>query len=255
MSQPRRHSAATFAPILAVVLSFALGGCNLASRLAAIGEPPALSRIEDPTTLREYRPVALPMPPPESVVRHANSLWRPGARQFFKDQRARRIGDILTVNVNIKEKAALNNSTERTRNAKETADLPAFLGYEGQLKRVLPDAIAPKSLIDLGSDSGSKGSGKIEREETISLKVAAVVTQILPNGNLVIQGRQEVRVNYEVRELMVTGVVRPEDIASTNSINHTQIAEARIAYGGRGQMSDLQQPRYGQQLFDIVFPW
>jgi flagellar L-ring protein precursor FlgH len=255
MSQPRRHSAATFAPILAVVLSFALGGCNLASRLAAIGEPPALSRIEDPTTLREYRPVALPMPPPESVVRHANSLWRPGARQFFKDQRARRIGDILTVNVNIKEKAALNNSTERSRNSKETADLPAFLGYEGSLSRILPNAIAPQALIDLGSDSGSKGSGKIEREETISLKVAAVVTQILPNGNLVIQGRQEVRVNYEVRELMVTGVVRPEDIASTNSVNHTQIAEARIAYGGRGQVSDLQQPRYGQQLFDIVFPW
>lgn len=254
MSVPRRPAPA-FAPVLAAVLSFALGGCNLANRLAAIGEEPALSRIEDPTTLRDYKPVALPMPPPEPVVRHANSLWRPGARQFFKDQRARRIGDILTVNVDIKEKAALNNTTERSRNSKETADLPSFLGYEGALNRILPNAISNQALVDMGSDSGSKGSGKIQRDETISLKVAAVVTQILPNGNLVIQGRQEVRVNYEVRELQVTGVVRPEDIASTNSVNHTQIAEARIAYGGRGQVSDLQQPRYGQQLFDIVFPW
>jgi flagellar L-ring protein FlgH len=242
-------------PCVLAACAIALGGCNLTSRLASIGEAPALSRIEDPTEAREYRPVSLPMPAPEIVARQANSLWRPGARQFFKDQRARRVGDILTVSVNIKEKATLNNTTERTRTANETADLPRFLGYETALSSVLPQAISPGALVDFGSDSGSKGKGKVERDETVNVKVAAIVTQVLPNGNLVIQGRQEVRVNYEVRELLVSGVVRPEDIASANTISHTQIAEARIAYGGRGQLSDVQQPRYGQQLFDIVFPW
>jgi flagellar L-ring protein precursor FlgH len=235
--------------------ALALGGCNLTSRLASIGDPPPLSRIEDPTEAREYRPISLPMPAPEIVSRQANSLWRPGARQFFKDQRAQRVGDILTVSVNIKEKAALNNTSERSRSNNETADLPRFLGFETSLAAKLPQAISPGAMIDFGSDSGSKGKGKVERDETVNVKVAAIVTQVLPNGNLVIQGRQEVRVNFEVRELLVSGVVRPEDIAATNTVAHTQIAEARIAYGGRGQLSDVQQPRYGQQLFDIVFPW
>jgi flagellar L-ring protein precursor FlgH len=240
---------------LGAALALALGGCNMATRIASIGQEPPLSRIENPLESREYRPVSMPMPAPEPVARQANSLWRPGARQFFKDQRAARIGDIVTVNVNINEKAQLNNSTERTRESSDKAGLPKFFGFESSLNRILPQAVDPSSLVEFGADSGSKGTGKVQRNETVNVKVAAVVTQILPNGNMVIQGRQEVRVNYEVRELVISGVVRPEDITSTNSVNHTQIAEARIAYGGRGQLSDLQQPRYGQQLFDIVFPW
>jgi flagellar L-ring protein precursor FlgH len=241
---------------LFAALGLSLAACNAAQRIADIGKEPSLSRIEDPTEKRGYTPVTMPMPHPDPAIRQANSLWRPGARAFFKDQRAAKVGDILTVAVNINEKAQLNNSTERSRTNTEAATLPRFLGHEASLNKILPEAISTSgTLVDLGSDSGSKGTGKIQRDEAINLTVAAIVTQILPNGNLVIQGRQEVRVNFEMRELQITGVVRPEDITGTNSIKHTQIAEARIAYGGRGQVSDVQQPRYGQQLFDIIFPF
>jgi flagellar L-ring protein precursor FlgH len=123
------------------------------------------------------------------------------------------------------------------------------------LSKILPEGVNPNSLVSLGSSSKSIGSGEVDRSETITMTIAAVVTQILPNGNMVIWGHQEVRVNFEVRELMVDGVIRPEDISSSNTIKHTQIAEARIAYGGRGQLTDVQQPRYGQQVLDIILPF
>jgi flagellar L-ring protein precursor FlgH len=202
----------------------------------------------------------MPMPRPEPLVRQANSLWRPGARQFFKDQRAARVGDILTVNVAVADQAQLADSTTRTRNNSEAATIPNLLGAEtviggtSALGRIF-HGIDPKNAANLSSQGSSAGTGNLQRQETINLKVAALVTQVLPNGNLVIYGRQEVRVNFEIRELDISGVVRPEDITSTNTISHTQIAEARISYGGRGQLTDVQQPRYGQQVFDVLFPF
>ena len=240
---------------LALFAVTALSGCNLFTRLSEVGAEPELTTIQNPAVLHGNQPIQMPMPAPVPVVHHPNSLWRPGSRAFFKDQRAGQVGDILTVNIEIDDSATLNNTTTRVRDAGESASLSAFLGYETLLRDFFPDAINPDNLVNLDSDSNSSGVGAVQRDEDIEFDLAAVVTQVLPNGNLVIAGRQEVRVNYEVRQLQVAGIVRPEDILSNNTIPFEKIAEARIAYGGRGQLSDLQQPRYGQQVFDILWPF
>ena len=237
-----------------------LGGALAISACAApafehLGKAPALTPIEHPAKLHDYRRISMPMPAPTTEAYNPNSLWRTGAKSFFKDQRARAVGDILTVKINITDQAQLNNSTTRTRDNGEESNLTNFFGVESKLSSFLPDAVSPSKLTNFGSESNSTGKGKIQRKESVQLTVAAVVTDILPNGNLVIAGRQEVRVNFEVRELLITGIVRPEDIANSNTIQHTQIAEARISYGGRGQLTAVQQPRYGQQLYDILFPF
>lgn len=232
-----------------------LGACTTADRLSQIGKAPDLTPVRDPTLSPDYVPVSMPMPAPQQIAYEPNSLWRPGNRTFFKDQRAQRIGDILTVNIQIDDKAKVANTSSRGRTNSEESGLPNLLGFESNYGGVLPDAVDPSSLLSMSSDSSSRGTGSVDRNEQINLTIAAVVTQVMPNGNLVIQGRQEVRVNYEVRELLLGGIVRPEDIANDNTINHTQIAEARISYGGRGQITDMQEPPYGQQVADIVLPF
>jgi flagellar L-ring protein precursor FlgH len=237
------------------LLGLTLSACNMMNRLASVGEEPKLSSIDSPAPLAAPQAVSLPMPAPQTIERQPNSLWRPGSRAFLKDQRASTVGDILTVIIEIQDNAAINNTTTRNRTAAENSSASAFLGYEASLAQILPEAVDPTNLIDLDSDSSTSGGGGVNRNESINLRIAALVTQVLPNGNLVLAGRQEVRVNYEKRELQVAGIIRPEDITSVNTIDYDQIAEARIAYGGQGQISDLQQPRYGQQVFDILWPF
>jgi flagellar L-ring protein precursor FlgH len=238
--------------LAALSAALALGACSTVDRLEQIGATPAMTPVRDPTLSPDYVPVSMPMPEAQQVAYQPNSLWRAGSRTFFKDQRAQRIGDILTVNIKIDDNAKVANTSSRGRTNSEESGLPNILGLETSY---LPATADPSKLLSMSSDSASKGTGSVDRNEQINLTIAAVVTQVMPNGNLVIQGRQEVRVNYEVRELLIGGIVRPEDIANDNTINHTQIAEARISYGGRGQITDVQQPRYGQQLIDIVWPF
>ncbi len=235
--------------------STALTACSAGERLAEVGRAPAMAGIENPTTDPNYRAVSMPMPAPEIVRKEKNSLWASNRQTFFEDQRADNIGDILTVMIDIKDKAELDNETERTREADEGAGLNALLGYEASLAEVLPENVNSGALVGATSESGHKGSGKIDREEKIQMKLAATVTQILPNGNLVIQGRQEVRVNFEKRILELAGVIRPEDIGIDNAISYDKVAEARVSYGGKGQITDVQQPRYGQQVYDVLFPF
>lgn len=243
------------AAVTAVAMS--LTACsNTAERLSNIGKAPELSPIENPHQMSGYRPVSLPMPETTPPKKQANSLWGSGKQAFFKDQRAHAVGDILTVMIDIDDEATIENETTRTRDNVENAGLTNFLGIaESQLSKVLPESVNPASLTNMNSDSSSRGTGIIEREEEVKLKVAAMISEVLPNGNFVIYGRQEVSVNFEVRELKIAGVIRPEDIATDNSIGYEKIAEARIAYGGRGQITDVQQPRYGQQAFDVLFPF
>lgn len=237
-------------------LALLLGACGAADRLKNVGQPPALSAIDNPVAQPGYRPVQMPMPEPQPVHYASNSLWQTGSRAFFKDQRASRVGDILTVRVRITDKAEIENTTERSRINAENVGIDAVAGFEAAAAaKILPGAADLSKLVEAGSNSSSRGSGSVDRSEQLTTNVAAVVTQVLPNNNLVIEGRQEIRVNFEIRELIVAGVVRPEDIASDNIIDSTKIAEARIAYGGRGQITDVQQPRYGQQVLDIVLPF
>jgi flagellar L-ring protein precursor FlgH len=240
---------------IAVLLAFGAvgGGCSSIDRLANIGERPALAAIENPTTQPGYKPVQMPMPRAEPASYAANSLWRNGSRAFFKDQRAHQVGDILTVTVNFTDKANIANETQRSRSSKEDSGVSAFLGSKlltGSAASVLPGRIATTD-----STSSSDGKGSVARQEALQTNVAAVVTQLLPNGNLVVEGKQEIRVNYEIREMIVAGIVRPEDIQSDNTIDSSKIAQARIAYGGRGQISDVQQPRLGQQVMDVLLPF
>jgi flagellar L-ring protein FlgH len=232
-----------------------LGGCSAADRLAAVGKPPVLSAIEDPTAQPGYKPVRMPMPDPQPVAFASNSLWRQGSRAFFKDQRAAQIGDIMTVRVRVTDRAQLDNSTKRSRNNGESFGAEGLFGFETELTKILPDGTQADALVKADSNSKSEGAGSVRRSEQLITNVAAVVTQVLPNGNLVVEGKQEIRVNFEVRELIVAGVVRPEDIEADNTIDSTKIAQARIAYGGRGQITDVQQPRYGQQVMDIMLPF
>src|SRR6201986_4156578 len=226
-------------------------GCSAVSRLSQIGEQPKLTAIDNPTTQPGYKPVQMPMPKPETVSYNPNSLWRNGSRSFFKDQRAHQVGDLLTVTVNITDQANFANETQLSRTVTEDSGITAFLG-----SNLLTGTTAlPGRLVTADSTSTSDGKGTIARQESLTTNIAAVVTQILPNGNMVVEGKQEIRVNAEMRELIVAGIVRPEDIQSDNTIDSSKIAQARIAYGGHGQITDVQQPRYGQQVMDVLLPF
>jgi flagellar L-ring protein precursor FlgH len=236
-----------------VALASLAGGCAAIDRLKNVGEAPKLAAIENPTAQPGYKPVQMPMPTPQTASYNPNSLWRNGSRAFFKDQRAQQVGDILTVTVNITDKAQFANETQRSRTNKEDSGVTDFIG--SKVIKTPATAILPGRLLTADSTSSSDGKGSVNRQEALQTNVAAVVTQVLPNGNLVVEGKQEIRVNAEIRELIVAGVVRPEDIQSDNTIDSTKIAQARIAYGGRGQLTDVQQPRYGQQVLDVLLPF
>jgi flagellar L-ring protein FlgH len=227
--------------------------CSAIDRLKEIGEVPKLSPVDNPTSKPGYKPVQMPMPTPQPVTYNPNSLWRNGSRAFFKDQRAHQVGDILTVKVNINDTAEFQDQTQITHTATEDSGITNFIGAN-----TIPNqakAILPGRLLSADSNSQSNANGTINRQDQLVTNVAAVVTQMLPNGNFVIEGKQEIRLNSEMRELIVAGVVRPEDIDSDNSIELPKIAEARVAYGGRGSLTNVQQERYGQQALDVLLPF
>lgn len=227
-------------------------------RMEWLGKEPPMTKL-----MADKRDVAAPMNWPKYDDSNdkldyvaANSLWDKKNKAFFRDGRASNIGDILTVKVSIDDKAQLDNKTERKRQDSDTVGAGKLYGLEEVLKDVMPGAPASTgSLLDRNGDMKNLGEGKIDRKEVIELEVAAVVTDVMDNGNMVIYGSQEVRVNYEVRQLTVHGVIRPEDISAKNDIAYNQIAEARISYGGKGIIMDIQQPRIGNQLADIVSPF
>lgn len=238
--------------LIAMAVLLAVSGC---ARLQNIGKAPEFS----PMTAAEHddriaRTISMPMPTSDVESKEFNSLWASGNKVFFGDPRAKRVGDIITVLINIDDGANMRNQTDRSRSANEEAGIDALFGVDRLLERQFDD-LDLSNAAEFGSSSSSRGRGQVSRNEQIDLRIAGVVTHVMPNGNLAIAGRQEVLVNQEMRDLRIAGVIRPEDITSRNEVSYDKIAEARIAYGGRGLISDAQQPRYGQQVFDIIMPW
>ncbi|HGG64280.1 MAG TPA: flagellar basal body L-ring protein FlgH [Rhodobacteraceae bacterium] len=224
------------------------------SRVADIGQAPSMSPI---TEGAEFDAMAMSASFPQAGTQQRSSdrasLWRQGRSSLLGDHRAQRAGDILTVVIEIDDKAEISNASQRGRSGSETMGLKAFLGLPEAASQSSGVALDP--AVSTNSTSASSGSGQVRRNEKLTLRIAATVVGILPNGVLQISGSQEVRVNFELRELLVTGFVRPEDISRQNEVPYDKIASARISYGGRGQISDVQQPRYGQQVLDIILPF
>ena len=233
-------------------------GC--VGRLDHLNHPPSMTapgapRTELPPVSQERIALASYSTPRETEPATAGSLWQSGPTSLFGDRRARTLGDILTVVIEIDEEAEMRNRTDRNREATEGRSLPSFFGLENLIQEVLPDNADLNPGIDASSNSQNRGDGNIRRQEVVALQVAATVVGVLPNGHLVISGNQEVRVNHELRDLQVAGIIRPEDISRRNTITYEKIADARIVYGGRGTISDIQQPRYGQKALDAILPY
>ena len=231
-----------------VSLAFLLTGC--ADQLREIGREPTLSPVGSGLAPDRTAHVELPVTP---VAYHSgNSTWQDAGADLFRDARALHVGDVVTVKIQINDKASLDNNLNRSRDANvgltSSADFDFGFGGTGP-------AGSGKLDGSLNRTTSTDSKGSIARSESINLLVAAVVSQVLPNGNLVISGSQEVRVNFEVRVLNVQGVIRPRDIATDNSISYEKIAEARVSYGGRGRVMEIQQPAYGQQILDVVAPF
>ncbi len=239
------------------VFALALAGCN--SQFDHVGRPPpmtapgAAAPVIEPSV--PQRVALAPPPPPPSSASQTGSLWQSGPKSLFGDRRARTIGDILTVVIEIQDEAEITNSTSRTRAGTDEASVAALYGLTAIADTILPGGNTLAPAVSLDSTQNSTGDGQITREEEITLRLAATVVNVLPNGHLEIRGSQEVRVNFELRDLQVAGIVRPEDISRDNRITYDKIADARIAYGGRGQLTDVQQPRYGQQIVDAISPF
>ncbi len=239
-------------PISLLALILLVSACG---RMNHIGKPPDFTPPTQSPERVAMIASGIPDAAPLNRKSEAASLWSGGQTSLLGDRRAIKRGDIMTVVIEIDESAEISNSTNRSRSGSESLEIPQFFGIPQRINQGITDGASLDNAVDLGSSSKSNGSGSVKRSETLTLRIAATITDVLPNGILAIEGAQEVRVNFEMRELLVSGYVRPEDISRQNEITYDKIASARISYGGRGQISDMQQPRIGQQVLDVVLPF
>lgn len=245
------HKKLTLAKMAIVGLAL-LGACG---RMDHVGKAPSFSPANETPEHVAMLWQGLPATTHPQRAVDESSLWSGARQSLLGDRRAVRKGDILTVVIEIDEEAEISNGTSRSRSGEESMGVSNLLGLPQRLDEHLPDGASMATAVDLSSSSGSTGKGSVKRNEKLTLRVAATIVDVLPNGVLAINGSQELRVNFEMRELLVTGYVRPEDISRQNEITYDKIASARVSYGGRGQITDVQQPRYGQQLLDVVLPF
>ncbi len=233
--------------VIAVVLGSLLAGCSMIPR--DFNRAPKMTPVGSGLTTKSIglgKSASVDGPSPR------NSTWTSSGKDLFRDSRARTVGDVITVKIAMNDKATLDSSSRRSRDAKSTGS--GSLNYDVGIKGFVRSGSGSLNS-DIASNTSTTGQGKVERSETIEFLVAAVVSKVLPNGNLLISGNQEVRVNHEMRILKVAGIVQPRDISTGNTISYEKIAEARISYGGRGRISEIQQPGWGQQLLDALNPF
>ncbi|OJY33041.1 MAG: flagellar basal body L-ring protein [Rhodobacterales bacterium 65-51] len=235
-----------------ILLTLCLSAC---SRLAEVGKSPDFSPLEGSYQHHAMYSTPLPHDIPPATPADASSLWSANRESLFGERRAARRGDILTVVIEIDDKAEMSNTSGRSRAGNDSMGIPSLFGIPERLNEKLPEGASMADAVETRSSSAYQGQGSVSRKEKLTLRVAATVVEELANGVLRIEGQQEVRVNYELRELIVTGYVRPADISRQNEITYDKIAGARISYGGRGQITDVQQPRYGQQIADVLLPF
>lgn len=238
--------------IIASLFCVALTNC---SRLDHVGQPPSLSPQNESIERQAMIYSGLPATTQDLSEYRKASLWSGDQSSLFADRRALTTGDILTMIVEIDDKAEISNTSSRSRSSNESLGIPHLFGVPQRQDKSLPDGASMDTAVELGADSASQGNGSVRRNEKVTLRIAATVVDVLPNGVLRIEGSQEVRVNFELRELFVSGFVRRADITRQNEITYDKMASARISYGGRGQISDVQQPRIGQQVLDAILPF
>lgn len=237
------------------LVALSLGVVTACTSMEQIGAPPRFSPAMETQSHSAMINPGLPLRLEEVRLVDQASLWSGTRQSLLGDRRAMQRGDILTVVIEIDEQAEISNATDRSRNGSQDLSVPDFIGLPQRLDRRLPDGASADALVGINSSSRSSGDGSVKREEKLTLRVAATVVDVLPNGVLSISGTQELRVNFELRELLVTGYVRPADISRQNEVTYDKIASARVSYGGRGQITDVQQPRYGQQILNVILPF
>ena len=237
---------------LCIGLLAGLSGCG---RVDHLGKPPSFTQTVNSAEHSAMLNPGLPMIAESERPVDRASLWSGNQSSLLGDRRALKRGDILTVVIEIDDEAAISNSTSRSRSGSESLGIPQLFGLPQRINERLPEGASLDSAVSINSSGSSGGDGSVSRKEELTLRIAAAVMEVLPNGVLVISGTQEVRVNFEMRELLVSGYVRPQDISRRNEITYDKIAAARISYGGRGQITDVQQPRIGQQVLDAVLPF
>lgn len=233
------------------VACLALAGCG---NLNHVGRAPEFSPL-DGNSEHSAMYSALPETANNRGPTEQSSLWTAQRSSLLGDHRASKRGDILTVVVQINDQATINDSSGRSRTASDKVGMPSLFGIPQRLDAILPPGATSANLVSTSSASTFAGTGNVARNEKVTLRLAATVVEKLPNGVLRIEGQQQVRVNNEMRDLLVSGYVRPDDISRQNEITYDKIADAQISYGGRGQLTDVQQPSWGQQIADQVLPF
>lgn len=241
------------------VLPFLLMGC-FAEKLSQVGSSPQLSQIQNPTLASNYTPISMPVSRPISIQSGMNSLWQTGSKSFFKDQRARRIGDLITINIDINNKESTSVTPSISRESLMNSTAKNLLGLQTNMERLLNTSVKTtkgnnNEYLNTKSKPEHKGSGKYDIEDKINFQVSATVIQVLPNGNMVVMGRSEIKLLHEVREIEVRGIIRPSDVKANNSIESNKVAELRILYTGHGDISDVAEQPWGNQILNKVMPF